>query len=136
MIILFSFKIYSLNSIGIQRITSENFEQEVEKSLLPVFVNLFATWCPNCKRLESLITEVLGDFNGRCFFGAIDIDKNQDFLQNLLQEIFEKHLYIMSGFPCVLVFYKGVFKKSFLGFFVDQQDLSKTLNETLVSLGY
>ena len=94
------------NNIYIQEITSENFQEKVEQSQLPVFVKLSATWCTNCKRLEFLMTEVLGDFKDRCVFATIDVDKNQDFLQNWLQGIFQKHLHIINGFPCVLVFYK------------------------------
>ncbi len=123
------------NNSYFYHVTEENFKKEVEQSELPVFVQLFAIWCPNCKHLAFLITEILNEFKERCVFGSIDIDKNQIFLQDLLQDIFQKHFHILSGFPSVLVFHKGVFKGSFLGFFENKQDLSKKVTETLVSLG-
>jgi thiol-disulfide isomerase/thioredoxin len=133
-IFLFSSQAYLANNPCIQDVTEENFKEVVEQSGLPVLVKLSATWCPNCKRLEFLMTEVLDEFKDRCVFVNIDIDKNQDFLQNLLQDIFQKHYHIIAGFPCILVFYKGVFKTSFVCFFADQQDLSKKIHEILVDI--
>jgi len=118
----------------IHQIIEENFIKEVGQSDLPVFIKISAEWCSNCKSLESMMTEILDKFQDYCIFASIDIDKSNDFLQKLLQDIFRKHMHIISGFPSVLVFYKGCFKQSFLGFFANQEDLSKKINEILMQL--
>ena len=132
----YSYVIYSLDVIGIQEITEGNFAQVVEKAELPVFVKISAQLCPNCKRLEAIMVDLLDEFRDRCVFASIDIEANQDFLQKLLQDIFQKYHHILSGFPSVLVFSNGVFIKSFLGLYNSKQELAKTITEILSDINF
>lgn len=126
------FQIYSATII--HQITEENFKQNVEESSLPVFMMLTASWCPKCIHLNSLMTALLDNFNDRAIFASIDVDKENNFLQILLNDIFQKHFQIIGGFPVVLVFNKGVFVKYLLGFYKDQEDLKTDLDKILCEL--
>jgi thioredoxin-like negative regulator of GroEL len=125
---------YSANTAYILEVNEAKFQQEIEELKQPVFIKISAKWCPNCKRLEQMITELMDQFKDSCVFANIDIDKNQSFLQNLLQDIFQKHCHIIAGFPSILVFSKGVFISSFFGYFATKEDLKKKINEVLAQL--
>lgn len=124
----------NFSSATIVQLTKDNFKQNVEEQSLPVLIKISATWCPNCIKFDQMMLEVVDFFHDRCVFANIDIDKQQNFLQEFLQDIFQKYFYIMSGFPCILVFFKGRFKQSFLGFFANTKDLSNKITEIIVAI--
>lgn len=43
--------------MSVIHLTSENFEQEVLKSDIPVLVDFWADWCGPCKRLGPIVEE-------------------------------------------------------------------------------
>ena len=47
---------YSLNS--------QNFEEEVLKSKVPVLVDFSADWCGPCKMMAPVIDELAGEYEG------------------------------------------------------------------------
>ena len=52
-----------------------SFEAEVMASERPVLVDFSATWCGPCKKLEPIIHEIAGDYEGRLKVVKVDIDK-------------------------------------------------------------
>ena len=54
------------------------FETEVIQASGPVLVDFSATWCGPCKKLEPIINEVAGDYDGRLKVVKVDIDKARD----------------------------------------------------------
>lgn len=56
-------------------ITSENFEQEVLKSDLPVLVDFWATWCGPCMMLAPIIEEIAEEYQGKVKIGKINVDE-------------------------------------------------------------
>ena len=52
-----------------------NFETEVVQSDRPVLVDFSATWCGPCKKLEPVVHEVAGDYDGRLKVVRVDVDK-------------------------------------------------------------
>lgn len=52
-----------------------NFDSEVLQSTHPVLVDFSATWCGPCKRLEPIVHELAGDYDGRMKVVKVDIDK-------------------------------------------------------------
>jgi thioredoxin 1 len=54
------------------------FETEVIQATGPVLVDFSATWCGPCKKLEPIISELAGDYDGRLKVVKVDIDKSRD----------------------------------------------------------
>ncbi len=54
------------------------FETEVIQASGPVLVDFSATWCGPCKKLEPIISEVAGEYDGRLKVVKVDIDKARD----------------------------------------------------------
>lgn len=52
-----------------------SFESEVVQSQTPVLVDFTATWCGPCKKLEPVVHEIAGDYEGRLKVVKVDVDK-------------------------------------------------------------
>ena len=57
-------------------ITTDNFEQEVLNSDVPVMIDFWATWCMPCKMLAPVIEELAEEANGAYKVGKIDVDRS------------------------------------------------------------
>ena len=53
-----------------------NFEAEVMQSDRPVLVDFSAAWCGPCKKLEPIVSEIAGDYDGRLKVVKVDVDSN------------------------------------------------------------
>lgn len=56
-------------------LNEQNFEAEVLKSDIPVFVDFFATWCGPCKMLSPIISELAEEYKGRVKICKVDVDE-------------------------------------------------------------
>lgn len=56
-------------------LNEQNFETEVLKSDIPVFVDFFATWCGPCKMLSPIISNLAEEYKGRVKICKIDVDE-------------------------------------------------------------
>lgn len=54
--------------------TTENFEQEVLNSDVPVLVDFWATWCMPCKMLAPTLEELAEEANGAYKVGKVNVD--------------------------------------------------------------
>jgi len=84
-------------------ITTDNFDQEVLKSDVPVMVDFWATWCGPCKMLGPVVSEIAEESDGSYKVGKLNVDEEM--------ELAEK--FNVMSIPTVIVFKNGeVYKKS------------------------
>ena len=87
-------------------ITSENFEEEVIKSDIPVLVDFFATWCSPCSALSPIIAEIAEEYAGKVKVGKVNVDE---------QPALARRFRIMS-IPALVFFKNGEACRTLVGF--------------------
>ncbi len=55
-------------------ITEQNFDQEVEKSNIPVLIDMWAAWCGPCRILAPVVEELAGKYQGKMKVGKLNVD--------------------------------------------------------------
>ena len=55
-----------------------NFEAEVLKSDIPVFVDFYADWCGPCKMMGPVISNLADAYEGKVKVGKINVDDNPE----------------------------------------------------------
>ncbi len=88
---------YSLNS--------QNFEEEVLKSNIPVLVDFSADWCGPCKMMAPVIDELAGEYEGEMKVGKINVDQSPDIAQK----------YNVMSIPMFAFFKNGVVIETAVG---------------------
>ena len=61
--------------MAILKITSENFEEEVINSKVPVLIDFWAGWCMPCKMMAPVLEEIEKDVENSIKIGKINIDE-------------------------------------------------------------
>ncbi|MFR5684436.1 MAG: thioredoxin [Clostridia bacterium] len=64
--------------MSVLTITTENFEQEVLKSEVPVLIDFWATWCGPCKMMGPVVEEIAQELGETVKVGKINIDEQTD----------------------------------------------------------
>ena len=84
------------------KITSENFENEINNTNIPVLIDFYASWCGPCKMLSPLISEIASEYAGRIKVGKVNVDEEPE-----LSAKFE-----VFSIPTLIIFKNGkaVFK--------------------------
>ena len=62
----------------VYKFDESNFEAEVLKSDLPVFVDFYADWCGPCKMMSPVIDKLAEEFDGKIKVGKVNVDENGD----------------------------------------------------------
>lgn len=96
--------------------TSENFEEEVLKSDVPVLVDMFATWCGPCKMMAPVVAQLAQEYEGKVKVGKLDIDQNSDIVAQ----------YKIMSVPTFLVIKDGEVKAKLIGA-VSKEELEEAI---------
>lgn len=89
-------------------LTTENFEQEVLKSDLPILVDFWAPWCGPCRMMAPVLDDLAVELDGKIRIAKLDVDNPAN------QELAIK--YQIQSIPALKLFKSGQVTKDFIGF--------------------
>jgi len=105
---------------NVHEFNDTNFENDVEKSDIPVLIDFWATWCGPCKAIAPLIEEVASEFEGKIKVGKVDVDQNQGTAMK----------FGVRSIPTLLVIKNGEVVNQLVGA-VPKNNITDILNEVL-----
>jgi thioredoxin 1 len=59
-------------------ITNENVEQEINKSDLPVVLDVYATWCGPCQQMTPIFDELEKELGDKVKFAKLNVDEARE----------------------------------------------------------
>ena len=98
-------------SDNVKEISSENFNQEVLESDIPVLVDFWAEWCGPCKQLAPTVEDVANEMIGSIKVCKMDVDSNQDIAVQ----------FGVRSIPTLLIFKNGEVTSTQIGAISKQQ---------------
>ena len=63
--------------------TTDNFEEEVLNSKIPVLIDFMADWCGPCKMMAPMIDEFAKEYDGELKVGKINVDEQPTYVMVL-----------------------------------------------------
>ena len=103
------------------KFTTQNFEEEVLQSELPVLIDFYADWCGPCKMMAPVVERLAEEFDGRVKVGKINVDEESELAQR----------YRVVSIPTFLFVKGGEVKETCIGA-VSAAQLTEKLEQVLV----
>ena len=100
--------------------TEQTFDTEVMQAEQPVLVDFSATWCGPCKKLEPIVQEIAGDYDGRLKVVKVDVDQAPSIAAK----------FGVMSVPTVLLFHGGAVKDQVVGL-VSKQALADRVDKVI-----
>ena len=82
---------------NVLELTTENFEDEVIKSDVPVLVDFWATWCGPCRFIAPVVEELADKYVGKIKVGKVNVDDDGEIASR----------YGIHSIPTLLLFNNG-----------------------------
>ena len=108
-------------------LNSQNFEEEVLKSELPVLVDFWAPWCQPCLLMAPGLADLSETMKDKLRFAKLNTEVPEN--QNLAIQ------YQIRSIPNMKLFYKGEVIQEFIGL-RPKEVLQKELEETLSNIKF
>jgi thioredoxin 1 len=86
-------------------VTEATFDRTVLQAHLPVLVDFWAGWCPPCRWLDPVVSEIAAEQAGRLLVAKVDADENPGLVRR----------YGTLSLPSLLVFVDGVERTRIVG---------------------
>jgi thioredoxin 1 len=86
-----------MNSSKVIHIDNGEFENQVLKSNIPVFVDFYADWCGPCRMVSPTVESLSNEYDGKIKFVKVNVDDNQELAQK----------YDILSIPTTMIFKKG-----------------------------
>lgn len=102
----------------ILEITSDNFDEKVINSSVPVLIDFWAEWCGPCKLLMPTIDKIAQDFNGKVLVGKVNVDQHAPLAAQ----------FGVRGIPNLLIFNSGKVEEQLVGN-VPEKQITDILNK-------
>ena len=92
-------------SDSIIELTTENFDNEVLESDVPVLVDFWAVWCAPCRMIAPVVEELASSYAGKVKIGKLNVDDHGDVATR----------YNVRGIPTLLLFHEGGVQDQLVG---------------------
>jgi thioredoxin 1 len=101
-------------------VDDNSFESEVLQADGLVLVDFSAAWCAPCKKLEPIVHDLAGEYDGRMKVVSVDVDRAQSIAAR----------FGVMSVPTVLLMRDGVVKDQFIGL-ASKQALADRIDKVL-----
>ncbi len=102
----------------VMELNEENFDREVIRSKIPVFVFFWASWCTACKRTQEMVKKLDGEYSEKMKIHSLNVDRNFTISER----------YNIRGVPTFIVFVDGSETKREIGA-KSKKQLEKMISE-------
>ena len=86
-------------------VTSQNFQQDVVESTVPVLLDLWAPWCGPCRAVAPVLEEMATEYAGRLTIGKINVDEEPQLAAQ----------FGVRGIPTMLLMQNGQIVRTMVG---------------------